>query len=141
MKFKKSPMFHNALLWAEGEILIIVEPDMDDPEYPKTPTPYLRGMCNGGRDYIYTKTNYQLMKLYFQGRLTTKELFLTRRDEPYFIQSGSKEEPKAHIFSEDFHEKYIETIECGNFIYYELSKFMRMENPFEDFLRFWEIYY
>ena len=139
MKFKKSPIFHYALLWSEGEILIVVEPD--ERKNPQPGIPYLRGMCNQGRHYIYTKTNYQLMKLYFQGRLTTKELFLARCDEPYFLQVGGEDEVTSHNYSDEFNQTYIETIECGNFIYYTLSKFMRMENPFNEMLRFWDLYY
>lgn len=139
MKFKNSTFEDSVLLYSEGEILKIVQ--QDDPENPQNVTPYLRVICNHGNHYIYVKTNFELMKLYFQGRLTTKELFLTRCDEPYFLQIRGSDKITRHNFSDDFNEIYIETIECGNDIYYALSLHMRIENPFETVLRFWHIFY
>lgn len=141
MKFIKSEI-EKDLIDAEGTILSLVE-SVDEDE-PLNERLYLKALCNEGRNYIYCKVNHFALKLFFQGRLTLKELFLLRSDESYIIEEMSNDGDDKFqkcFFDEDKQDSYIGKIEVGERIYYSLSPNMRIENPFTDVLRVLENYY
>jgi hypothetical protein len=116
------------LLESEGPILTIREClNTDNPLNIKR-VYYLQIVCNNGADSIYTPLNLTALKLFFESRITVKELFLFGKSEKYYLQNGDKE---SELMVFDFKsQKLFDTLECGNSYFYQLSG-MRMENPFE----------
>jgi len=116
------------LLESEGPILSIREClNTDNPLNIKR-VHYLQILCNKGADSIYTPLNLTAIKLFFESRITVKELFVFGKSEKYYLQNGDNErELKAFDFES---QKLFETLECGQSYFYQLSG-MRMENPFE----------
>jgi len=128
---------NNIILKSEGIILEMVE--LKEEVEDVFAKPYLCVLCNKNADKIYTKINKTVLSLYFQGRLTLKELFLINLEEPYYIKKGDKiTEIK---YSEKFHDDYIENIESKNMIFYAMPKGNRIENPFENIMRYWDLFY
>ena len=124
MKFIKSDVDID-LIHSEGSILSLVE--SEDEVEPKNERLYLKGLCNQGRAYIYCKVNHFALKLFFQGRLTVKELFLLRSDEPYIIEERSADGDLIYrkwFYYEEKQDPYIDEMEVGARIYYSLPEGM-----------------
>lgn len=120
----------NDLINAEGAILKLVE-SVDGYEMENERL-YLRGICLDGKCYIYTKVNDTALEFFFQGRISVKELFLLRKDDDYILDYDGKHE---FVFcDEEFENKVLSTIECGNSHYYSLPRGMRLEDPFAEVL-------
>ncbi len=136
MEFKKPPEFKD-LINSEGTILSIVE-SVDDFDALNERL-YLKAACLNGQGTLYAKVNNTALELFFQGRLTVKELFLLRVDELFIIEyNGSQEEV---LLDEEFESKVIETISCQDDIYYTLPEGMRLEDPFKEVLKLVNFYY
>jgi len=130
MKFQDVPGVED-LINSEGPILKLVE-NVDDQEMVNERL-YLRGTCLEGKYYIYTKVNDFALELFFQGRISVKELFLLRKDEDYIMeQRGGRQE--LVFCDEEFENNVLSTIECGNSHYYSLPQDMRLEDPFREVL-------
>ena len=130
MKFQDVPGVED-LINSEGPILKLVESvDYQEMENERL---YLRGTCLEGKYYIYTKVNDFVLELFFQGRISVKELFLMRKDENYIMEK--RDGRQELVFSDEaFENNVLSTIECGNSHYYSLPQGMRLENPFREVL-------
>jgi len=142
MKFQQIKGF-NDILNSEGPILCLAERigEFDDKNHRSLfldEPPYIRAECNKGKNYIYTSINKHILSLYFQGRIMAKEIFLLNMDQPFYIEEHKERTVTKHIFSEDFNDKYIETIETGDKTYHHFPIEMRLADPFEDIIRYWE---
>lgn len=100
---------------------------------------YLKGMDQSGSIVIYSKVNVPALELYFQGRLTLKELFLLKIDEPFHLENKKKNtgdtgnSTKEWVYIDDFFKREIlDKLNCGGYYYFQLPQFMRVENPFAD---------
>jgi hypothetical protein len=131
MKFQDVPGVED-LINSEGPILKLVESvDYQEMENERL---YLRGTCLEGKYYIYTKVNDFVLELFFQGRISVKELFLLRKDEGFIMEK--RDGKQELVFSDEaFENKVLNTIECGNSHYYSLPQGMRLENPFREVLK------
>ncbi len=118
------------LINSEGTILSIVE-NISSPNQAEERI-YIKGLCLNGEYAIYAKINEKTLEMFFQGRLTVKELFLLRKDEDFIIEKNGIQEL---VFCDEVFEKnVIDTIECGNNTYYSQPKDMTIANPFGDVL-------
>lgn len=141
MEFIKSNV-KDDLINSGGSILSLVE--LVDEDEPLNERLYLKGLCNQGKNYLYCKVNHFALKLFFQGRLTVKDLFLLRSDEPYIIEEKSKDgnlNYRKWFYNDEISDSYIGDMEVGNRIYYSLSGNMRIEYPFRDVLKVLDMYY
>lgn len=136
MEFKKLPEFKE-LINSEGTILSIVE-SVDD-EDGINERLYLKAACLSGSGTLYAKINNTGLQLFFQGRLTVKELFLLRIDELYIIEYDGKQ--AEVLLDEAFESGVIETIACKDSVYYSLPEGMRIEDPFKEVLSQVNLYY
>ena len=128
MEFKEKKI--KDLINSEGANLQLVESvDEDEMENIRL---YLKAKCLKGQASIYCKVNQCALEMFFQGRLSVKELFLLRIDEDYIIEfNGSME---AVMCDDDFIYIVIDSIECGNNHYYTLAQTMRAISPFDGIL-------
>ena len=128
MEFKET--IFNDLINSEGANLQLVESvDEDEMENIRL---YLKAKCLKGQANIYCKVNQSALEMFFQGRLSVKELFLLRIDEDYIIEYKGRKE--ALICDEDFIYTVIDSIECGNNHYDTLAQTMREVSPFDSIL-------
>lgn len=137
MMFNRSPLEYYILINSDGNILWIS--DLQAQDNINNDKPFIAALCKNDNSIIYCKTNKEILTLYFQGRLLTKELFMINMEGPYFIESpvGINE----IRFSQEFKNNYLEVLECGNLIYYAIPLGMRLENAFESVLRYWDLFY
>ena len=130
MKFRVLPEFKD-LINSEGPILSLV--DLIDEEESINERLYIKGVILNGKGQIYAKVNDFALRLFFQGRLSVKDLFLLRRDEEYIIELNGNQ--TVVFCNGEFIDKVINTIECGDYHYYDIDKNMRLEYPFEEIMR------
>ena len=136
MEFRNLPEFRD-LINSEGPILSIVESvDEDDAVNERL---YLKARCLKGKGTLYAKINNAALEMFFQGRLTVKELFLLRVDELYIIEYNGRQEEV--LLDEVFESRVIETIACKDRVYYALPEGMRLEDPFKEVLKLVNFYY
>jgi len=94
---------------------------------------YLRSFYDGFSKSIYCKLNPTMLELFFQGRITVKEMFLLKSDEDYILGENKKLE-KAFI-SDATESKLIKSIKFADTHFYDLHENIRVQNPFDDILR------
>ncbi len=75
------------LLNSEGPILRIVEKADEEPDQHNL---YVEGVFRNDGSRILCKINAETLKMYLNGRLRTKELFLIRSDEKYIARNGNE---------------------------------------------------
>ncbi|MFW5879696.1 MAG: hypothetical protein ACOCUV_02620 [bacterium] len=100
---------------------------------------YLKGWIQERRRKIYARVNPKALELYFQGRITLKELFLLRIDEPFILEPsssrGKRGERQEKIFADqEFLDLVLSTLQCGEDYYHQHSEGMRIENPMDKVL-------
>lgn len=129
------------LINSEGGIFEIVEGTIltNSQRYEFQTAMYLKGWIQERRRKIYTRVNPKALEFYFQGRITLKELFLLRMDEPFIVEPPtSRSEVRGRqeqIFADqEFQETVLSTLQCGEDYYYQLSEGMRIENPMDKIL-------
>jgi hypothetical protein len=129
MEFKKLSEFQD-LINSEGAILSLVE--SADREEMTNERLYLKAICLNGSAFIYCKVNQYALEMFFQGRISVRDLFLLRVDEEYIVEYNDRQEK---IVSDDlFIGHVINSIECANSHYYTLADSMRAKSPFDDIL-------
>ncbi|MFZ4705382.1 MAG: hypothetical protein ACOYMF_05180 [Bacteroidales bacterium] len=117
------------LIDSEGPILELVENIDEELAEGRL---YLKSNCLNGKCLIYTKINDTALEMFFQGRLSVKELFLLRKDEDFIMEMEGRQEL---VFCDEVFEKnVIDTIECGSSHYYSLPQSMRLDEPFREVL-------
>jgi len=109
----------------------------DNKNNTKKGKPYLYAPCNKCSTKIYTPVNKEMLKLYFQSRITTKELFLINMDRPYYINENGLIKEVQNF---DDIEECIESIQNANNFFYSLPRDMKIEEPFSDHHEFWKIF-
>ncbi len=135
---KKIPKLPD-LINSEGGIFEIVEGNIivkAEDKFKESTAIFLKGWANKHRTRVFAKVNIQSLSFYFQGRITLKELFLLRIDEPFIleIRSGKNVSPGKYTRDFVFYDEYLDrsvlsTLQCGNEYYFQLPKGMRVENP------------
>ncbi len=129
MEFTKLSMFED-LINSEGSILSLVE-SVDRDEMPNERL-YLKGLCLSGRANLYCKVNPFALEMFFQGRISVRELFLLRVDEPYILEYDGKQD--VVLSDERFIETIINNLECAYQHFFTLPESMRVNSPFETIL-------
>ena len=136
MEFRNLPEFKD-LINSEGPILSIVESIDDDDAVNERL--YLKARCLKGKGTLYAKVNNAALEMFFQGRLTVKELYLLRVDEFYVIEYNGRQD--VVLLDTAFETRVIETVSCKDSVYYALSEDMRLEDPFKEVLKLVNFYY
>ncbi len=125
------------LINSQGGIFEIVEGTypLNNPRHDFQVAMYLKGWINERQNKIYARVNPKALELYFQSRITLKELFLLRTDEPFIIepspsQGGGRGQEKVFA-DQEFRDTVLSTLQCGEDYYHQLSEGMRIENPMD----------
>ena len=140
ISFKKLTDYFTDLVNCEGAILSVVAATEEINDDTKDIL-YIKGKIKN-EAYIYAQTNSFALTMFFQGRISIKELFLLRDDELYVIEtfeSRNKKQKFIH-YSEGFVCKYIDNIELGNLNFFSIPVDMRIQNPFEEVIKKIEIF-
>ena len=134
IQFKKIPGLPD-LINSEGGIFEIVEGTFltNSRGYESQTAMYLKGWIQERRRKIYARVNPKALELFFQGRITLKELFLLRTDEPFIIEPsinpaqgvGGKE---TIVIDENTNHELLDTLENGEKIYFQMSTGIGSEN-------------
>jgi len=85
---------------------------------------YIEGTVKNQSDSsILSKVNPHALKMYLDGRLRTKELFLLRSDEPYYIiRSNHPDQPiKEEVNYGTQVEEMVNNLDFGNYYYTDIS--------------------
>lgn len=125
------------LINSEGTILSLVENEDSDNDVTNERL-YLKGRIEPNKN-IYAKVNDTALLLFFQGRLSVRELFMLRNDELYIIEENSKQTP--YYYDDVDFQQELDKIQCGNEHYYSIPESMRIENPFEEVVKKLEFYW
>jgi len=138
--FKKSEDFPD-IINSEGAILCIVEEIYDD-DGSENERLWLRGLT-ADNIYVYVRVNETALQMFFQGRISVRELFLLRNDEDYVIEEDIEERKvqSRQYYSEKFDEKYLMKIACADLNYHSIPKEMRLDNPMEDIMKKLELFW
>jgi len=113
--FNEIPGIKN-LLNSEGHILRLLYttgPDVKDDDI------FIECASKEKKVSVLCKINYETLKLYLNGRLRTKELFLVRCHEKFLVRTDNSYESKD--FSSEFKANYIKELVYGNFFYYDIE--------------------
>ena len=81
---------------------------------------------------VYCKTNPFTVYLYLNDIIKTKDLFIVRQDESYFIKQERRY--RRVFYNATFHSEVINKIQCGDLYYYELPDSMRIHSAIEDYM-------
>jgi len=124
------------LLNSEGPILRILEDS--DAELDQHNL-YVEGVFNNDGSRILCKISPEALRLYLNGRLRTKELFLIRSDEEY-ISRNHNEYIKVR-FNEDLRYRLNEGLNCANYFYTEMPDGMRSSADPSEIMRIVELFW
>ncbi len=133
------------ILSAEGTILAIRE-NVDPEGDPQKERLYLMARCDKKNVNVYTKVNNTALELFFQGRISIKELFLLRMDEPYIVEENNGPDTEiihSLVFPDDvFLEDVIDQLNGANQHYYAFSKGTRQQSdPYSEVLKIIDLSY
>jgi len=77
---------------------------------------------------VYCKTNDIVLEMFLHGRISLKEMFQIRGDEPYFIEKNKKIE---EVFIEEIKvSPILDSLEFANSHYYTLGRGSTHSDPF-----------
>ncbi len=93
---------------------------------------YIMAVWSERNHKIYCKINEFALQLFFQGRISVKELFLLRIDEPYIIEKGGnkdRDNQSEVYYDEELQYNVIDKIKVGDSHYYSIPVSLRLTNP------------
>jgi hypothetical protein len=115
------------LLNTEGNSLTLLENTDKDALKERL---YVRGVISNDGGYIISKVNDTALKLFFDNKISLKELFLLRNDEPYILKKRNKP-LLIKFFSDKELDVLMSQIHCGNHYFYSFSENERAISPSE----------
>jgi hypothetical protein len=128
MKFRDLDFEVKNLLDMEGPAMKLVE-SVDESGDRANEQLYIAAMGNN-YTYVYAKVNETALMMYCQGRITTKELFMLREDDLFYVQKG--DDITEHNCNEQFVKKVLSNIVYADFNYYAILERHRLLNPIKD---------
>lgn len=94
------------------------------------PALYIKGRFGMKQHILYAKTNIEILRLFFQGRLTVKELFKLGNEYIYYIEKDGRLEPKP-FDKYDVEFACINLLDYDDYMFYSVSEKLRCKRPFE----------
>jgi hypothetical protein len=113
------------LIDCEGKLLTIMQSVENGDELDGRL--YIRALLKKPSRSIYAKLNDAALTMFFQNRLSIRDLFLLRCDEPYVI--CYKNEYQLQYFNDKEPERIIGSIHCGELHYYSFANDSLPNNP------------
>lgn len=121
MKFTRTDF--KDIINSDGYILRVMKSDLNESNIKY----YLEGRYIDGQTFIYTPLNATALRLYFEDRITLKELFMLGKTHQFYQK---KDIAGAEVISLELTDDSIfETIQYGKDLYSQIPKDMGIENP------------
>jgi hypothetical protein len=124
------------ILNSEGPILRLLEKTDAEPDQHNL---YVEGLLKEGDGRILCRISPETVRLYLNGRLRTKELFLVRSDEEFFTGKGNAK--RSVRFGERLRERINEDLACGNYFYTDLPEGMKSHKDPSEIMRFIDLFW
>src|SRR5665647_979144 len=91
---------------------------------------HLKAIILQGKRVIYCKVNDWALDMFFHGKLTTFDLFMLRKDEPFLVQDPQNNTDIRCVWCDsEFEQNVLSTIVCGSLYYFQLPEGMGLPNP------------
>jgi hypothetical protein len=131
MKFRDLDFEVKNLLDMEGPAMKLVE-SVDENGDEENEQLHIAAMGNN-YTYVYAKINETALMMYCQGRITTKELFMLREDDLFYVLKGDV--ITEHNCNEKFVEKVLNKIVYADYTYFTIPERDRLLNPIQEVMQ------
>lgn len=127
------------ILNSEGPLLSIVESISDDIDNERL---YLKAKIGFGKS-VYCRVNETALNFFISGRISVKELFLLRNDEPYLFEKkdGSNLHQQLYWLTNDFEKEILNELPFYNLSYFSIPESARINSPNENIMKKLDLYY
>lgn len=127
------------ILNSEGPLLSLVEIISNEIENERL---YLKAKI-GFKKSVYCKANETALNLFFCGRISVKELFLLRNDEPFIIETtvDNNIQQKYYWLTSDFENEILNKLPFHNLSFFSIPESSKIENPNESTIKKLDLYY
>lgn len=138
IKFQKQDYIPD-ILDSEGTLLSIVESISDDMNNERL---YLKAKIDFDKS-LYCKVNETSLDLFFSGRISVKELFLLRNDEPFIFEKNEKSYLYQQLYwlTDDFEKEILNKLPFYELSFFAIPKSSRIGNPNENIIKKLNLYY
>lgn len=138
IKFQKQDYIPD-ILDSEGTLLSIVESMPDDMNNERL---YLKAKISFDKS-IYCRVNETTLDLFFCGRISVKELFLLRNDEPFIFEKkeGKNLTQRLYWFTTEFENEILNELPFYNLSYFSIPESSRINSPNENIMKKLDLYY
>lgn len=139
IKFKKQDYIPD-ILNSEGPLLSIVEAICNDSDNERL---YLKANI-GFKKSVYCKINETGLKLFISGRISVKEMFLLRNDEPFIIEKIDEKGDFNHQFywyTSEFENEILNSLPFFNLSFFSTPESVRIPSPYENIIKTMGFYY
>lgn len=138
IKFQKQDYIPD-ILNSEGPLLSIVESIPDDLNNERL---YVKAEIGIDKS-LYCKVNETALYFFFSGRISVKELFLLRNDEPFIFEK--KEDSNLHQqlywLTDDFENEILNKLPFHDLSFYSIPESARITTPNENIMKKLDLYY
>jgi hypothetical protein len=121
MRFVKFQVILNS----EGDILTLKENKDPDALNERM---YVQGLLKNAGGHIIAKVNDTALKLFFDNKISLKELFLLRNDEPFLFKKAKSPVSSRFLAGKELDE-LMSQIHCGEHYYSSFSQNERTISP------------
>lgn len=138
IKFQKQDYMPD-ILNSDGPLLSIVESISDEINNERL---YLKAKI-GFNKSIYCKVNETTINLFFSGRISVKELFLLRNDEPFIFEKKENINlfQQLYWFTDEFENEILNELPFYNLSYFSIPESSRINSPNENIMKKLSFYY
>jgi hypothetical protein len=138
IKFQKQDYIQD-ILNSEGPLLSIVESIPDDLNNERL---YLKAKIGFGKS-VYCRVNETALNFFISGRISVKELFLLRNDEPYLYEKKNESNLYQQLYwlTDDFEKEILNKLPFYNLSYFSIPESARINLPYENIMKKLNLYY
>lgn len=138
IQFKKQDYMPD-ILNSEGPLLSIVESISIEPDKERL---YLKAKI-GYMESLYCKVNETALNFFISGRISVKELFLLRNDEPFIFEKkeGDNLHQQSYWFTDDFENEILNKLPFYNLSFFSIPESARIALPDENIVKKLNLYY
>lgn len=138
INFKKQDYIAD-ILNSDGPLISLVESITDEMNNERL---YLKAKI-GFNKSLYCKVNETTLDLFFCGRISVKEIFLMRNDEPYLFENkeGSNLYQQLYWLTDEFKQEILNKLPYHNLSYFSIPESSRINSPYENIINKMKLYY
>ncbi len=139
LKFKQQDYMPD-ILNSEGPLLSLVELSSNELNKERL---YLKGKIGYGKS-LYCKVNETALNFFFSGRISVKELFILRNDEPFIIEKkeeNSNLNQQFYWLTDEFENEILNKLPFHDLSFFSIPESSRIPLPNENIIKKLDIYY